>query len=166
MKAPQDIFGETPILTSLRLLELAETFIHPLPTPVVDLGCGRGVPCLTAASLGHQAIGFEQESSWVRAAQEVADSLSLPAQFVSGDFRYAEWPSGGTFFVIATAFPDLFREEVLEKLKGLSSDSLLITVDWDLCDEGYERLWKGRLPVDWGVTEFSLWKALPNQTER
>ena len=164
VKAPQDIFGETPVLTAVRLLELAELYAGPLPTPVIDLGCGRGVICLTAASLGHSALGFEQERDWALVAQGIADSLSLPARFVAGDLLQAEWPTEGTFFVIATAFPDPFRDEVLQKLNGLSSRSVLITVDWDLSEEGYQRLWAGRLPVDWGVTEFVLWST-KSQTE-
>lgn len=154
-----DIFGETPPLTVVRLLQTIEAVHGQIPTPLVDLGCGRGVACLTAASLGYSALGIEQEESWVRAAENVATELSLPARFVAADLREAPWPEGGTFLAVATAFPQPLRKSILERLHSLPADkTLLVTVDWEITGQGFERIWTGRLPVDWGVARFAVWR--------
>ncbi len=159
VKKKADIFGETPILTTVRLLETAEAIHGHLPRPFVDLGCGRGVTCLTAASLGYESLGVEQEESWVGSAQAVAHELSLPARFESGDLRLAKWPEGGTYLAVATAFPLELRKSIVERWRTLPPEStVIITGDWDLSEEGFERLWSGRFPVDWGTATFALWK--------
>ena len=159
MKKPADIFGETPILTTVRLLETVEGFHGHLPLPFVDLGCGRGITCLTAASLGYQAFGIEQEIRWARAAQTVAEELALPARFEAGDLSLTKWPEGGTYLAVATAYPTELRESIIQRWRTLPVESTaIITGDWDLSEEGFERLWSGRLPVDWGTATFAVWK--------
>jgi SAM-dependent methyltransferase len=157
VKRSADIFGETPILTTVRLLEVAEAFQGLPPALFVDLGCGRGVTCLTAASLGIPSLGFEQEAPWVKAAKQVAERLDLPADFQAGDFLAAEWPERATFLVVGTAYPAEMLEEIASRLSGLAGPVAVITGDWDLPEQGFERLWEGRLPVDWGTARFALW---------
>ena len=158
VKTAADTFGETPILTTVRLLQAIESVYGPLPSPFVDLGCGRGVTCLTAASLGYASVGLEQEADWTVAAQKVADQLTLPAHFQAADLRTAEWPEGGTFLAVATAFPAEMREEILGRWLVQPRDrSLFVTVDWELPVQQFERLWGSRLPVDWGTAQFALW---------
>lgn len=159
VKSGADIFGETPPLTVVRLLQTIEAVHGQVPAPVVDLGCGRGVACLTAASLGYSALGIEQEAAWVRAAEAVASQLSLPASFVAADLREAPWPGGGTFLAVATAFPQSLRKSILERLRSLpAEETLLVTVDWEITCRRFEQLWTGRLPVDWGVAQFAVWR--------
>lgn len=149
-----DVFGETPILTTVRLLEVAEAHLGR-PTRFVDLGCGRGVTCLTAASLEISAVGFEKEPAWVEAAQRVARQLALPATFEAGDFLHAGWPEGALYLVVATAYPEEMRAEIAQRLGELASG--VLTADWTLPEESFTSLWQGRLPVDWGVAQFALW---------
>jgi hypothetical protein len=152
-----DVFGETPPITVLHLLERVQLVLER-PELLVDLGCGRGVTCLTAASLGIQALGFEQEESWVRLATEVAGGLGLPASFRQGDFLQAEWPARALYLIVATAFPEEMRSAIAERLKTLGCGAVALTADWSLPGEDFEELWHGRLPVEWGTARFSLWR--------
>lgn len=157
VKTPPDVFGETPILTIVTLLNtLAKLNITATP-PFVDLGSGRGVTCLAAASQGWSALGFEQEYSWVRAAQEVARKLSLDAEFRAGDFTQQEWPEQGTFLVVATAFDDDLKATVSSRLRELEI-GVVITVDWALGVDAYNQVWQAPLPVDWGTAHFRIYR--------
>ena len=156
VRRPADVFGETPILTTLRLLELTESHLGRQPKMFVDLGCGRGVTCLTAASLGITSVGYEQEASWVKAAIQVAEKLQLAASFQAGDFLAAQWPREATYLVVGTAYPEEMRAEIALRLSTLEP-AAVITGDWPLPEETFERLWQGKLPVDWGVATFALW---------
>lgn len=149
------------MLTTIRLLEVAEAKGLGRPSLFVDLGCGRGVTCLTAASLGIPSLGLEQELAWVQAARTVADELGLPARFEAGDFLAADWPSEGLYFVVGTAYPDSMRDEIANRL-GLLGIGKVITGDWSLEGYGYQRLWDGPLPVDWGVARFGVWRRVEN----
>ena len=149
-----DVFGETPILTTVRLLEFADSHFGRV-SQFVDLGCGRGVTCLTAASLGIPSVGFEREGAWVEAAQRAARQLDLPARFVAGDFMHADWPAEALYLVVATAYPEEMREEIAERLADLGACA--ITADWSLPEPTFRRIWQGKLPVEWGVADFALW---------
>jgi hypothetical protein len=168
VKRPADVFGETPVLTTFSLLQLARQQLGEWPEQFVDLGCGRGISCLTAASLGLPATGYEQEPGWVAAAQMVADRLQLAARFEAGDFLGALWPARALYFVVGTAYPVEMREEIALRLSSLGhpQDNLaVITGDWALPGDAFERLWSGRLPVDWGTAEFTLWKRQTGEHE-
>jgi hypothetical protein len=152
-----DIFGETPILTVIKLLELAGSF-GSLPDAFLDLGSGRGTTCFTAANCGFRATGIEKESDWVQRAERIARRLELEATFHCADFTDFDWPKRAVVFVVATAFgPDL-RQTVLERMKELQSGSIVLTGDWTGLD-GLELLWQGPLPVDWGVIPFSVYRV-------
>lgn len=157
VRGTEDLFGETPILTIFRLLEIAEAVLQEKPRLWVDLGCGRGVSCLTAASVGVASVGFEKEMSWVQSASCVAEKMSLPATFESGDFLLKEWPSPALVFVVATAFPQVMREEIALRLLRQPAPTAVMTADWELGEYGFQQRWEGRLPVDWGTANFSLW---------
>lgn len=158
VKRAADVFGETPILTTVSLLRLTEDKLGRPPALFVDLGCGRGVSCLTAASLGITAQGYEQEPAWVQAARKTAAELGLPAAFEEGDFLQAEWPGQALYFIVGTAYPAEMREEIALRLSELGPEVAVITGDWSLPDEVFEPLWRGSLPVDWGIADFTLWK--------
>lgn len=155
-----DIFGETPILTTVRLLEMVETLCGARPSLFVDLGCGRGVTCLTASSLGIPSLGLEQEALWVRAASEVAARLGLSASFREGDFLETEWPAQATFLIVGTAYPEEMRQEIALRLQALGPGISVITGDWSLPSDAFKPLWEGSLPVDWGVARFGLWTPI------
>lgn len=150
------VFGETPLLTVMSLLQLAQT-LDP-PEEFLDLGAGRGGVTLAAASCGFQATGVELEADWVERARRVAERLQVPANFRKADFMEIEWPESAVVFVVATAFASELRRSILEKVLGLAKGSLLIAGDWtDI--EGLERQWTGRLPVDWGIIPFSVYRV-------
>ncbi|MCA9778217.1 MAG: class I SAM-dependent methyltransferase [Candidatus Eremiobacteraeota bacterium] len=150
------VFGETPLLTVSSLLDFVEK-LSP-PEEFLDLGSGRGGVTLAAACRGFRATGVELEADWVERAQRVAERLHLSATFRQNDFLEVEWPDSAVVFVVATAFDLNLREAILKKVKGLSKGSLLIAGDWT-APEGLERLWEGRLPVDWGVIPFAVYRV-------
>jgi SAM-dependent methyltransferase len=152
-----DIFGETPILTVVKLLELAGGF-GPTPDVFWDLGSGRGTTCLTAANCGFRAIGIEKEADWVRRAENIAQRLNLQASFLCADFLEADWPRNAVVFVVATAFPSELRKSICERVASLEPGSLLIAGDWTGLEQ-LELLWQGPLPVDWGAIPFSLYRV-------
>lgn len=152
-----DIFGETPILTVVRLLDLARSFQPDLDT-FLDLGSGRGTTCLAAANCGFVAIGIEKEADWVRRAAAISSRLGWSARFECGDFLKSEWPDKAAVFVVATAFPQDLRRSLAARVKALQPGSILIAGDWPGLT-GFESLWEGSLPVDWGIIRFSIYRG-------
>lgn len=155
VRQPSEIFGETPMLTTVTLLELTEERLAHKPELFVDLGCGRGVTCLTASCLGISSLGLELEPAWVEAAKQVATALKLPAQFVKGDFLDAKWPAEAVYFTVGTTYPMEMREEIAARLLA-AKPKAVICGDWELPQNDFESLWSGSLPVDWGVARFTL----------
>jgi len=153
-----DIFGETPVLTLTKLLEVASALEPEHPRRFVDLGSGRGLLPLAASFLGYEAYGFEKEADWVGRAQTVAKNLGASVRFEAQDFLEVELPTPALFFTVGTAFPPQFKEELLQVFSGLGAESLIITGDWEL-PASFEGLWEGRLPVDWGVITFRVYRA-------
>ncbi len=167
VQAQGDVFGETPILTLRHLLAVAESHLPSCPSTFVDLGCGRGATCLTAACLGWQALGFEKETTWVEAARRVAASLeeaglASEARFEAGDFLQAEWPDEALFLVVATAYPSEMRDEIALRLSGQGQGTAVLTADWELPEEQFVLRWRGTLPVEWGLACFALWSLQPD----
>lgn len=155
---PSDIFGETPILTLVKLLEVIDAVSPVHPAEFVDLGSGRGLTCLVAASMGYSALGYEKESAWCEKATLVSQQLSLSARFQDGDFFAHDWPSKAVYFLVATAFPQTLREELERRFLELDSGSLFVVGDWKLSSD-FEALWQGKLPVDWGVIPFVIYRS-------
>jgi len=151
-----DIFGETPILTVVRLIELARRLAPGHAQYFVDLGSGRGTTCLAAAALGYRGLGFEKETDWAKRSNAVAGKLAQECRFVQADFLLEPWPKSCVVFVVATAFDEELRSRILQRFHDLDAGSLLIAGDWAL--PGLEELWSGRLPVDWGVIPFALYR--------
>lgn len=148
------IFGETPVLTVVKLLGVVE---EGGPRQLLDLGSGRGTVVLAAAACGFTALGLELEEDWVARAQRVAKRLGLPAEFRCADFLEGDWPEAAVVFVVATAFPEEVRAEILDRVRRLQPGSYLIAGDWpDL--HSLDLVWQGPLPVEWGVIPFSVYR--------
>lgn len=154
LKSDSEIFGETPVLTVVKLLGLLESG----PEQFVDLGSGRGLACLVAANSGYRARGFELEADWVARATRAADALGLQAEFHSADFLQQAWPDPAVVFVVATAYPPSTRSAILQQVRDMKPGSVLIAGDWPGID-GLEQIWSGPLPVDWGVILFSIYRV-------
>lgn len=153
-----DIFGETPALTVATLLGVCERLRPEHPRVFVDLGSGRGLACLVAASLGYRSSGLEKEADWVLKAGKVARDLDLPAEFFAADFLDHEWPSPSLVFTVGTAYSSRLKEQLAQRFLALASGTLFLVGDWDLSAE-FVPLWEGRLPVEWGVISFGLWQV-------
>lgn len=153
--APSCAFGETPIVTTVKLLELVRAEIgRDLPV-FLDLGCGRGMPCLVAAHLGYRGVGYELDERMVRRSNEAAQNLGVDAAFYDGDFLLHKWPSPALIYVTATAYPESVREALLECFKECR-ESYFLVVDWELPGP-FRALWSGVFPVGWGTASFALY---------
>jgi hypothetical protein len=142
-------YGETSPLSVLQILHSLQL---PPATPIVDLGSGRGVPCLVAAALGHPCIGLEYFAVYTERAQRIADRWGWPARFRSGNLLHVEIPEAPLYLVSATAFPEEFREQLLEKLLHLPACQI-VAQDWILpAPFVFERMQE--LPVSWGTAKF------------
>lgn len=157
LRGQGDIFGETPLLTVWKLLDLVEQLRGDCGGDFVDLGCGRGQTCLLAALRGYEALGLEKEADWVERSNSAAESLDLKAEFLAGDLLDAAWPREGVYFVVGTAYSPEFRESILQKLEEQTTKAWLITGDWDL-SSAYTQRWCGNLPVDWGIISFAVYE--------
>lgn len=151
------IYGATPTITLVKLLELAKSLLPEHPRVFLDLGSGTGELCLAASALGYRAVGMEREPLWVDAGNRIAAELNLPCEFVAGDFLQQEWPDSALVFVVATAFSEQMRSEIFTRFRALGEGSLLLAGDWELGDET-TKIWEGDLPVEWGVITFRLYR--------
>ena len=123
----------------------------------LDLGSGRGIPCLVAAILGHLSHGLEIFPAYVERSQRIADRLSLPARFQQADFEECEWPACDLCWISSSAFSAPLRQRLLGRLLELPPATLIITQDWTLPDPF--RLRKMQvLPVSWGTARFTFWQ--------
>lgn len=141
-------FGETPVLSVLKILE---TLQLPKGATIVDIGSGRGVPCLTAAALGYKAIGLEYFAVYTERSERIARSMGLDATFRAGNFLHADLPPADAYLVSATAFPEDIRAALKEKLDQQARR--IVAQDWILgAPWEHERMQK--LPVSWGTAQF------------
>ena len=159
VQGESDIYGGTPTLTVVKLLELLSRLRPEHPRSFLDLGSGIGTPSLTAASLGYSAQGMERESLWVERANSVAEQLGLDCQFLEADFLASPWPSPTVVFTVGTAYPPELREELLGRFLALAPGSVVLTGDWDLAgtEQQLPLLWEGKLPVEWGIIWFRIY---------
>ena len=87
-----------------------------------DLGSGLGqIPLLVNLLSGVTAKGVEREPAYVRYSEQSAKSLGLAkVSFVEADVREADL-SDGTVFFLYTPFTGRMLEDVLDKLRKLST---------------------------------------------
>jgi hypothetical protein len=141
-------FGETPVLSVLKILE---TLQLPKGSTIVDLGSGRGVPCLTAAALGYRAIGLEYFAVYTERCQRIAQKMGVDASFRAGNFLHQPLPEADAYLVSATAFPEDTRAALKAKLDQQARR--IVAQDWILGPPWeHERMQK--LPVSWGTARF------------
>lgn len=150
-----DIFGETPLSTVQSLLKLCRELQPEHPQEFVDLGCGNGTPCFAAAQLGYRALGFELEASWVEACTSVGRQMAWPCRFECEDFLEVPWPQPAVVFIVLTAFSVELREKLWDRFRELEPGSLFLLGDGEP-PQDFEVLWVGKLPVYWGIIEFSI----------
>ena len=142
-------YGET---SPLSVLQILQTLNLESGSQIVDLGSGRGVPCLVAAALGYRALGLEYFAVYTERAQRIADCNGWPAEFRAGSLLSAQIPAASAYLISATAFPEEFRQQLLEKLLQLPPCQI-VSQDWILpAPFVFERMQE--LPVSWGTAKF------------
>lgn len=146
-------YGETPAISVRRLLQVSG--LAP-GARFVDLGSGRGLAALSAASLGYPARGLEFFPEYVERANALARELGLPAAFQGGDLVTDPWPEGELYYLASTAFGRSTRQRLLERLPGLPGGALVATLDWTLPLEGVASF---TMPVTWGLALCQVYRA-------
>lgn len=153
-------YGETPAISIQRLLRACG--LAP-GSRFVDLGSGRGLAALSAASLGYPASGLEFFPEYVERANRLAVELDLPARFKQGDLVTDPWPEGELYYLASTAFGRETRQRLLQRLPGLPAGALVATLDWTLPLEG---LYSFTLPVTWGLALCQVYGPLGGPSNR
>lgn len=143
-------FGETPCLSVLKILETAQL---EAGARLVDLGSGRGLPCLTASARGFPSLGLEYFAVYTERSTRIAKSLELPATFLSGNLLSRPLPPAQLYLISATAFPESFRAQLQQHLHQAPSNCWIVTQDWIL-DPPFVVTRMQQLPVSWGVARF------------
>lgn len=142
-------YGETPALSVLKILD---TLQLPPGSLLVDLGSGRGVPCLTAAARGYRSLGLEYFAVYTERSERVARQLGWPAEFISGNFLRRPLPAADAYLVSATAFPEDLRQQLLALLQETPVSSWVVAQDWVLGPPFVlDRM--QQLPVSWGIAK-------------
>lgn len=144
-------YGETPAISVRRLLQVSG--LAP-GARFIDLGSGRGLAALSAASLGYPSEGLELFPEYVERSNRVAAELKLPARFTQGDLVRDPWPEGELYYLASTAFGHQTRQLLLERFNGLPPGALVATLDWSLPLEGRVAFY---LPVTWGLALCQLY---------
>jgi len=153
-------FGETPSLSVLKILQTVQ--LAP-GSRVVDLGSGRGMPCLTAAAQGYPSLGLEYFAVYTERSTRVAQRYGWPAQFLSGNFLSRPLPPAQLYLVSATAFPEELRQDLARHLEDAPDGSWIVTQDWVL-PPPFVLTRLQQLPVSWGIAKYCyhlLSKAAP-----
>lgn len=146
-------YGETPAISIQHLLRASGL---ESGARFVDLGSGRGLAALSAASLGYPATGLEFFPEYVERANNLATELGLPARFKQGDLVTDPWPEGELYYMASTAFGRDTRQRLLTRLPGLPPGALVATLDWTLPLEGVHSF---TLPVTWGLALCQVYRA-------
>lgn len=154
MRGPYHIgslaYGETPPSSVLKILKTVG--LAP-GSRVVDLGSGRGVPCLTTAALGYPSVGLEYFAVYTERSQRVAERYGWPARFQAGSFLGKTLPEAELYLISATAFPEEIRRQLHQQLLAIPEQAWVVSQDWIL-GPPFETVILQQLPVSWGTAKF------------
>jgi SAM-dependent methyltransferase len=154
-------YGETATSTVVEVL--SNLGLQP-GQRILDLGSGRGLPVLVAASLGFESFGLEFFPEHVARSQRVADRLRLNAHFRAGDFLSLPWPEVDAYFTCSTAFQPDLRVNLRARLSDAPAGTWIVTQDWDLTGPDpehspFELVRSQKLPVTWGTAVFRYYRC-------
>lgn len=164
LPAQDATFGETPLITTYRLLE--ELGVGPADT-LVDLGCGRGQTLLLGAlAFGCQGIGVEALPTFVARARLMAHQLGLESlvSFERRDFRESPLPEGTLYFVSATCLESDSWEKVKHLMIEAPYGSRALVVSAALPRLCWETEWERLEEYSWGTGTTYLQRRLGPRT--
>ena len=98
---PGMAFGTGLHPTTRACLEFIQTLV-PMPTPVLDVGCGSGILGIAALKLGAgRVVGYDTDSLAVEAARQNAEANALAERFVVRHGTLPEKPDAAFPMVLA-----------------------------------------------------------------
>jgi ubiquinone/menaquinone biosynthesis C-methylase UbiE len=84
-----------------RWVELLGGVLPRPPADLLDIGTGTGFVALIATALGHRVTGIDLAADMLTAAQRIASSRGLAAEFVTGDAVAPPFPDASFDVVIS-----------------------------------------------------------------
>ena len=112
---------------------------------------------MSSAALGWDVLAVEYLAEFLKRSDPVCKKMHLSVDWVQGDFLKLPLPPADIIHTAATAYPDDFRKQLLQKFlsEGTPRQGFLIQ-DWIMEDDRFEVLAGFRLPVTWGSSYFAL----------
>lgn len=153
----QCVYGETPVLTYLTLMRLAEIGSDDV---VFDLGCGRGLGLMgTALQFGVRATGIEIVPTLVERASAMSRDLGLESRvrWIRGNLLEEDLSEGSIFYVASTTFDRKVMRHLSARLAEVGRNRereglrpiRVFTLTRELFPP-FRVTWSHRYPMTWG----------------
>ena len=145
------IYGETPPLTMIKLLEQ----VRAAPEDVFyDLGCGRGLTVLTAARVYNMtAVGADLIPAFIERARKTQKFLGVSrADFILSSFLDVDLSRATIVYTASTTFSEETMRALAEKLKALKAGARVITLSAPLTSPHFTLSGSGVFYFSWGKT--------------
>lgn len=143
------IYGETPLLTIRTILSRVSARPDDL---FIDLGCGRGLPCLYAqALLGIPSKGIDVIPEFIARAGEIKRILKLEGlEFECADFLDSNLAGGTIFYIAGTTFDEATIRKIADKLEILPGNIRVITLSGSLPSKCFNISHTEECAFSWG----------------
>jgi tRNA A58 N-methylase Trm61 len=160
-KGEQEVYayGETPLTTMERIAR--ECRIQSSDV-VYELGAGRARTCFWLRYfVGCRVVGVEYIPTFVKIAQKVKREFGVEGvNFLYKNILEADYTEASVIYFYGTCSDTPFIQKLIEKLKGVSSGTKIITVSYPLTSYMREPLFelRGAFPASflWGETTVYL----------
>ncbi len=143
------IYGETPVLTSVKLLKDANVSSEDF---LIDLGCGTGKMLFGAYLYNNmKSLGVDLVKEYINSAIKLKNYLKTSRiEFITDNILHSDIEKGTVFFIAATTLNEETLEKLLLKLNKIDHSFKIISVSEKIGDETFVTLKKGRYEFSWG----------------
>lgn len=147
-------YGETPLWTAFRLLQWA----HAQPGQrLVEVGCGRGIVSLVAASVwGMPSVGLEALGERADKARWLVRALQLERIRIETSQVRAQVEEADLYFLTPTTWSEENWRGVVQALEGAPPGARALVLTQPI--PGWEILKEERFPYSWGWCKTFLQK--------
>ena len=114
-----------------RDLRIDQPLLPPLPSSILDLGCGPGLYTQRLARLGHTCLGIDFSPASINHARKIAKEETLNCTYIEEDLRYANFGSAHGLVMFLYGELNVFRpadaRSILRKARqALNADGVLL----------------------------------------